>query len=333
MKNLRKLPVLLLVLSLVWSCSNDDDATTPSVVQLLNIVETAQATPALSMLVEAVIQTGLVDALSADGQRTVLAPTNDAFQALLDSNMAWGEIADIDNNVLTQILLNHVIADENILSGALADNIGYRNTLASGPGSTNLSIFFNGNSGVTFNGASSVVSGLADISTSNGVVHVVDAVITLPTLLTFVTADDTFSSLEASLFLTNQNVPAANLANASASAPLTVLAPTNAAFTALLDSNPAWNGPGDIDDATLTAVLLHHLTTDGNVPSGALTNPGTTTAESVQGQDFSIILPGTNGNIADVTDGSNNTDIGIVAVDVQASNGVIHAINKVLLPM
>ncbi|WP_375241665.1 fasciclin domain-containing protein [Lacinutrix sp.] len=332
MKNLRKLPVLLLIVSLVWSCSNDDDATTPPAAQPLNIVQIAQATADLSMLVEAVIQTGLVDALSADGQRTVLAPTNAAFQDLLDSNMAWNSISDIDNAVLTQVLLNHVIDNENILSGALAGNTGYRNTLASGPGGTNLSIFFNGNAGVTFNGSSSVVSGLADISTSNGIVHVVDTVIALPTLLTFATADDTFSSLEASVLLPNQGAVATVLTNATPTAPLTVLAPTNAAFTALLNSNPAWNGPGDIDDATLTAVLTHHVTA-GNVTSGSLTNPGTTTAPSVQGQDFSITLPGTNGNIADVTDGSNNTDIGIIAVDVQASNGVIHAVNKVLLPM
>lgn len=331
MKNLRKLPVLLLVLSLVWSCSNDDDATTPPVAQPLNIVQTAQATADLSILVDAVIQAGLVDALSADGERTVLAPTNAAFTAFLQAN-GFAALEDVPNELLTQVLLNHVIPDENILSGALAGNTGYRNTLASGPGTTNMSIFFNGNGGVTFNGASSVVSGLADISTTNGVVHVVDAVIGLPTLLTFATADDTFSSLEASVLLPNQSGVAAALTNATASAPLTVLAPTNAAFTALLDSNASWNGPGDIDDATLTAVLTHHVTA-GNVPSGALTNPGTTTAPSVQGQDFSITLPGTNGNIADVTDGSGNTDIGIIAVDVQASNGVIHAVNKVLLPM
>ena len=332
MKNLRKLPVLLLVLSLVWSCSNDDDATTtPPMAQPLNIVETAQATADLSILVDAVIQAGLVDALSADGQRTVLAPTNAAFTAFLAANN-FDSLADVPDAVLTQVLLNHVIDGENILSGALAGNTGYRNTLASGPGGTNLSIFFNGNAGVTFNGTSSVVSGLADVSTSNGVVHVVDTVIALPTLLTFATADDTFSSLEASVLLPNQGAVATALTNATPTAPLTVLAPTNAAFTALLNSNPAWNGPGDIDDATLTAVLTHHVTA-GNVTSGALTNPGTTTAPSVQGQDFSITLPGTNGNIADVTDGSNNTDIGIIAVDVQASNGVIHAVNKVLLPM
>jgi transforming growth factor-beta-induced protein len=43
-------------------------------------------------------------------------------------------------------------------------------------------------------------------------------------------------------------------------------------------------------------------------------------------------LPGTGDNIADVTDGSGATDIGIIAVDVQANNGVIHVLNKVMIP-
>lgn len=330
MKNLRKLPVIMLVLSLVWSCSNDDDNTTPPMAQPLNIVETAQATADLSILVQAVVKAGLVDALSADGERTVLAPTNLAFTNFL-ADKGFASLDAVPTSTLKEILLNHVIDGSNILSSALTGNMGYTNTMASGPTvGTNLSLYYNGVGGVEFNGVSSVIT--PDISTSNGVVHVVDTVIDLPTLLTFATADNTFSSLEASVLLPNQSAVASALTNATSIAPLTVLAPTNTAFTNLLNSNPAWNEPSDIADATLTAVLTHHVTA-GNIPSGALTNPGTTTASSVQGQDFSITLPGTNQNIADVTDGSGNTDIGIIAVDVQATNGVIHAVNKVLLPM
>jgi uncharacterized surface protein with fasciclin (FAS1) repeats len=67
--------------------------------------------------------------------------------------------------------------------------------------------------------------------------------------------------------------------------------------------------------------------------SSALTPNGVTTVTSILGatSTFDITLPGTGGNIANVTDGAGRAS-GIVAVDVQAANGVIHVLNRVLLP-
>ena len=110
----------------------------------------------------------------------------------------------------------------------------------------------------------------------------------------------------------------------------TVFAPLNSAFETLLNTNPAWNGVADIDDALLNSVLLHHVVS-GNVRSGDLVD-GISPA-TLEGDTITINLPGTDGNIADVTDGAGNSDIGIVAVDVQAGNGVIHVLNKVMLPV
>jgi uncharacterized surface protein with fasciclin (FAS1) repeats len=113
--------------------------------------------------------------------------------------------------------------------------------------------------------------------------------------------------------------------------PFTVFAPTNDAFQGLLDSNMAWNDLGDIGETLLTSVLNYHVVS-GNIRSGDLTNPGNTTATTLLGQDLTITLPGSGNNIADITDGAGNTGIGIIAVDVQAGNGVIHVLNQVLLP-
>ncbi|WP_321540709.1 fasciclin domain-containing protein [Flavobacterium piscinae] len=77
--------------------------------------------------------------------------------------------------------------------------------------------------------------------------------------------------------------------------------------------------------------MTHHVIAGGNVRSSDLTPNGTTTAPSLQGQNLNITLPGTNGNIANITDGSGRT-MGIVAVDVQVANGVIHVLNNVLVP-
>ena len=100
--------------------------------------------------------------------------------------------------------------------------------------------------------------------------------------------------------------------------PFTVFAPTNDAFSAL---------PAIPAEEPLTQILLYHVVA-GNIASGDLTNPGNTTAMTLQGEDITVTMPE-----ATITDASGNTDIGIIAVDVQAVNGVIHAINKVMLPL
>ncbi|MGB1211256.1 MAG: fasciclin domain-containing protein [Lacinutrix venerupis] len=328
MKNLKKISLALLAITLFWSCSDDDDATsTVPVTQPLNIVETAQATPSLSVLVDAVIQAGLVDALSADGERTVFAPTNAAFTSFLQAK-GFSSLSEVPNDVLTQILLNHVIADSNITSTALANSTGYATTMASGPNNSNLSIFYNGNSGVQLNGVASVTT--ADVSTTNGIVHIVDEVIDLPTVTTFAVADPNFDTLQEALTtLTPQTDFASILARIENNADninpdFTVFAPTNDAFSDITIPT---------DETVLTNILLHHVISGANVRSTDLTPNGDTTAPSLEGDNITVTLPGTGSNIADVTDGSGNTDIGIIAVDVQATNGVIHAVNKVLLPM
>jgi len=329
MKNLRKLSILMLVVTLFWSCSNDDDNTTTTPTpQPLNIVQTAQATGDLSILVEAVIQAGLVDALSADGQRTVLAPTNAAFTAFLQAK-GFATLQEVPPATLTQILLNHVIDGANIESSSLADATGYAKTMASGPNNTNLSIFWNGNGGVQFNGGASVTT--PDVSTTNGIVHIVNEVIDIPTVTTFAVADPAFDTLQAALTTLTPNTDFASILSRTAVGNIdnidpefTVFAPVNEAFAAITVPS---------DEGVLTNILLHHVVAGLNVRSTDLTPNGDTVAPSLEGDNLTVTLPGTGSNIADMTDGSGNTDIGIIAVDVQASNGVIHAVNKVLIPM
>lgn len=91
--------------------------------------------------------------------------------------------------------------------------------------------------------------------------------------------------------------------------------------------NEVW----DIEEGLLTDVLFHHIVS-GNIRSGDLTPDGDTVAPNLEGDNITITLPGSGDNIADVTDGAGNIGIGIIAVDVQARNGVIHVLNQVLLP-
>ncbi|MGY8933676.1 MAG: fasciclin domain-containing protein [Flavobacteriales bacterium] len=290
-----------------------DKVMLPFLITEQNIVDLALVTPELSSLVAALTAAGLVDALNGDGPFTVLAPTNDAFATFLVDN-GFATLDDVPVPLLQQVLLNHVISGDLTSSDLVAAGSGYSNTLASGADNNSMSIYFNTSNGVMFNGISSVSQ--ADITASNGVIHIVDAVIGLPTVVTFAAADPTFSTLVTALTVLT---PGTNFIEVlQGEGPFTVFAPTNEAFSAL---------PAIPEEEPLTQILLYHVVA-GNIASANLTNPGNTTAMTLQGEDITVTMPE-----ATITDASGNTDIQIIAVDVQAVNGVIHVINKVMLPL
>ena len=194
MKNVLKLNKLLFLLTLsffIISCDNDDNDTQP-VPEELTIVETAAATPELSILVEALTAADgdLLTTLSG-GNFTVLAPTNDAFAGFLSAN-GFASLDEVPTDVLSNILLNHVITGSVMSTDLASAGSGYTTTNATNMDGDNLSLYFTTSSGVEFNGQSSVV--LADVPASNGIVHVVDAVIGLPTVVTFATSNPAFET-------------------------------------------------------------------------------------------------------------------------------------------
>ncbi|MBT8245078.1 MAG: fasciclin domain-containing protein [Winogradskyella sp.] len=336
-KNLKLLTVFLLVLG-ISACSDDDDNNIPTSTTVVDVA----VTNGFTSLAEALTRANLVTTLQGVGPFTVFAPDNAAFQALLNSNPAWNTIDDIDIDLLTTVLKNHVVVGSTIPSSAISDVGVYTNVDATGPENNNLSLYARNNSGtVEINGGDGTTTAprngadvtFADQNADNGVVHVINKVLLPPTIIDMALANPEFGSLVASLTTDGQPdfVSTLSTANGTSPAPFTVFAPTNAAFQALLDSNMMWNSPADIDTALLTAVLEHHVLAAQNVQSVDLVQNGTTSPVTLQGQTINIILPGTNGNIADVVDGAGN-DAGIIAVDVQTSNGVIHVVNAVLLP-
>lgn len=297
-----------------------------TVIGLPTVVDHALANPNFSSLVAALSAAdgNLVSVLSGDGPFTVLAPDNDAFTAFLNGTA----LGDVPTDALANILLNHVLSGVVTSTDLVDAGSGYTNTLATGPNMNNLSLYYNTSSGVMFNGVSTVTA--ADIVASNGIIHAIDTVIDIPTVVTFAVADPNFSTLVSALTTLTPSTDFASILSRtmggngdSINPPFTVFAPTNDAFAALA-SVP--------DEPVLTQVLLHHVVGGTNVTSSDLTPNGDTVAPILQGQNLTITLPGTNGNIANVTDGAGNSDIGIIAVDVQAGNGVIHVLNKVALP-
>ena len=319
MKNLfRIIPIFLISLTTLQSCNNNDDENVEDVSTIVNLaVDSAD----LTSLVAALDRANLVSTLNGEGPFTVLAPTNNAFAAFLSANN-FNSLEDVPVDILTKVLLNHVISGS-LISTDLST--GYANTLATSAASqTPLSIYVDTSNGVRFNGVSSVSA--ADILAVNGVIHKVDAVIGLPNIVTFATADPNFSTLVSALTrsdLTTDFVGVLSTDSATAPAPFTVFAPINDAFNRLLtELNLA--SLSEIDEPTLDVVLKYHVVGGANVLDSNLTD--NLTVSTLSGDITADISGG-----ARLTDSSGRVS-DIIATNVQANNGVIHAINNVILP-
>ena len=319
MKNvskIRNLAMIALFAIFTVSCDDDDN----NVVVDNTITGKATATANLSILVQALVKADLATTLQGSGPYTVFAPTNDAFTAFL-ATTPYATINDVPKEALTQILLNHVV------TGAVKSTdltTGYIKTLAKGTASTTntLSMYVNTAAGVKLNGVATVTT--ADIMASNGVVHIVDKVIDLPTIVTHAAANANFSTLVSVL---NRSGQPNFITALSATGPFTVFAPTNAAFTAL-NTELAPGGIAGVSAANLTKVLQYHVVSPANVLAATLTEGQVVTPILTPAQTFTIQLTGG----AKIKD-ANNRISNIIITDVQCSNGVIHAIDKVLLPI
>ncbi|QYA25849.1 fasciclin domain-containing protein [Gramella sp. MT6] len=329
-----KLSILALIICFGFTaCDEDDDfqfdddvtvdpgpdPADDTPVESNTIIDYLNANDDYSSLAAAIEAAGLTATLDGDTEYTLFAPDNDAFQALLDSNDDWTELGDIPTDVLTLVLMNHVRTGS-VMSTDLST--GYITSLAeAGPDGEAVSLYVNTDDGVTLNGMSTVTT--ADTEVDNGVIHAVDAVIGLPDVTTFATADPTFSILVEALTREDSYTFIETL---QGEGPYTVFAPTDDAFAALLEELEV-EGLGDIDADLLADVLSYHVVTGDNVTSDELSDGMEVT--TFLEEDFTI-------NVAEdetvtITDVNERVST-VVAADVQATNGVIHAIDMVLLP-
>ena len=163
-KNLGSLIAILVVglFTTTVLAVNDFDKT-PS----QSIAHIATSNNDFSILVDALVKADLVDALSGDGSFTVFAPTNDAFNKLFETLGVDG-VEDLTKEQLTQILLYHVLNGKVMASDVKTGEVATLNNDAS-------MMIEKNRSGVTIDKNSKVVN--TDIEASNGVIHVIDAVL------------------------------------------------------------------------------------------------------------------------------------------------------------
>lgn len=272
----------------------------------MSITDHAVANPAFASLVAAVTKADLADALDDENATyTVFAPVNDAFTAFL-TDLGVG-LDDLTAEDLSPIILYHAI---DAFVPAAEVTAGYFPTLSTAF-EQNVKVKIDTDGGVKLNASSNVVA--TDVVATNGIIHAIDKVITPPSVVDIAIANPDFSILV-------EAVVKAELAETlSGVGPFTVFAPTNAAFEALFSALQV-SGVADLTKEDLTPILLAHVVSANAVSSG-LTNGSVNTLNSEKMLEISI----DNGVTIDGT-------INVIAADVQGKNGVIHVIDKVIVP-
>ena len=324
MKSWLKLMLAASTAILLTACGSDDDDPAP-VTPPGTLAEVATSA-GFNALVAAADKAGLVDELSdPNADLTVFAPTDAAFTALATSlgfADANAMVAALDGPTLAKILTFHVLPTNESAAELVAGGASQATLYSLTPG-TPATLAVDTASGVKLTDAAlnqaSVTS--ADVAASNGVIHVIDKVLVPPGVLNVVQmaqSNPVFSVLV-------EAVVAADLAGAlSGAGPFTVFAPTNDAFASALvelsiTKDQLLANPG------LAGILTYHVVGADVRAADVVALPKPAAVTTLQGTSFSV-----DANLA-ITDG-NARMATLVATDVIASNGVIHVIDKVLLP-
>lgn len=315
--------LILVITFLISSCDKKDDNVVPEMQQPVDIsVALQQITdnpdsfygeisdlkkqslkekkPKFKFLIQALVKSNLVSTV-AKNELTVFAPTDEAFQNLFDA-LGVNGINDLTAEQLTPILLYHVIGGK-VMSNDLSD--GFFETVNGAKIQVDLS------NGVMINDANVTI---ADIHAANGVIHIIDKVLLPPSMNLVekaISFNPEFSILVDAVVKAGLDETLAN------DGPFTVFAPTNAAFEALF-SQLGVNGVDDLTAEQLTPILLYHVV-EGSVFSTDLANGMVPT---LNGSDIQV----------DLSSGVMINDASVVQANVQATNGVIHVIDKVLIP-
>lgn len=319
MKNYRPIVSLILLITFL-SCSKEEtEVIEPAQSTLYDLVANSMN---YSYLEAALRMTNLDEVLVGDDVYTLYAPDNNAFIGFL-MRSGFNSLEEVPRETLKQILLNHVMIGQMEYRDFKS---GFFQTAATSAANGNaMSIYINQvNMRVTLNGESRIVQG--NVRASNGIIHLVDRIIPLPSLVTFVLADPLLYNLAVALTrndLTVDFTAVLSTQNGTSPAPFTVFAPNNLAFLDLL-TELGVDRLSAIDEPTLNSTLNHHVVGEINTLSSDLSD--NLLINTLEGEITANVTGG-----ASLTDGNNRVS-NIIVVDVQANNGVLHIIDKVILP-
>jgi uncharacterized surface protein with fasciclin (FAS1) repeats len=332
----KSLLAIALVSFVAMSC-DDDDSDTPQ----QTVLDIAVSNESFDVLEAAAIRAGtdVTDVLDGSTQITVFAPTDAAFVAYLDVANEAAAITAVNGlsaDEAADLLTFHVIAGTKIESGDIADGT---TAVTTARADNNKAFVTKSASGVTINNARVTT---ANVDASNGVIHIIDAVLTPP-------GGDVIAVATSEANAANFGILAAALTRANlittlqGAGPFTVFAPTDDAFLATLrvvyDSpelteEEAINVINGLDGAStplsltaLTDILLYHVVPASGYSINLTNNQVLTTVKAAAPNTVTI------GIGASVTvDGLASEPSTVTTANISATNGVIHVIDRVLLP-
>lgn len=331
MKLINKISKALAVVTvalLSFSCESDSENVVEKYPTIVEILDADAAN--FSILKAALVKTGLLNTFRNPGSYTVLAPKNSAFIAAGITEASIEATPTSGVSALRRILQYHVLS-----VGTLSADFpskGYVNSFSpfGTSTSTSISLYTNKTNGVVINGGNTNGGATvlqADINASNGVIHVISHVLSIPKVHNLIIANPDLSSLVGVLtsapqaaVLTDITTTATGASNALSR---TVFAPTNAAFgsAAFLTGQ---------SDANITKVLRYHLVNNNLRASSSTSFASTAQTINTQltGPQQTISIAAGTVKIADITAANAN----ITTINIQGSNGVAHIIDKVLQP-
>ncbi len=306
--------VLLGATTVFSSCKKDAN---PAPLVTNTITDVVVSNTSYSVLKEAVVKAGLDGTLKGTGPFTVFAPDNAAFAS---AGITSTTIASLSATQLSDLLLYHTISAK-ILAADVPAGPNAKVITAGGD-----SVFVTRKAAGVFINGISVAQ--ADIAADNGVIHRLSRALNKPSGNIVATAQAAGSGLDSLVkaIVRANNAPGGDptLINTLSTATITVFAPTNAAFTQLLTALGT-NNIDNIPVATLLAVLRYHVV-GGRAFSSDLAN-GSLTMLAGGNTTISLTSGATiRGN------GNGGTASNIVATNIMTRNGVVHAIDRVLLP-
>jgi uncharacterized surface protein with fasciclin (FAS1) repeats len=272
----------------------------------VDIVQTAVGAGQFTTLASLLQQAGLVGTLATGGPFTVFAPTDAAFakvpKATLDALAA-------DPAKLKAVLLYHVVPGRVTAADVVK--------LSSAKTAEGRSLGIKVSNGSVFVDGAQVTT--PDVEASNGVIHVIDSVLIPQEAMPAAPKTIVQTAVAAGSFKTLASLlkKAGLVGTLQGKGPFTVFAPTDAAFAKVPKATLAALGK---DKAKLRSVLLYHVV-KGNVPAAKVVK--LRSAKTLNGKAVSVRVNG--GNV--LVGGAR-----VTTADVKASNGVIHVVNRVLIP-
>lgn len=312
------LSIILLALSITtFTACDDDDILTADE----GFIEYLDANQEYSLFRDALDEADLIDNIRLFPREvTFFVPNNTAMTNFLQAN-GYSDLEAVPDDLLEATLRNHIL--EFVVRAAEFQTAYYATNNDVREDDVQVAMYIDASNGVVINGEVNVID--ADQLTDDGVVHEVDQVILPASVATFAMADTNLSIFFAALEVVDNDGSLVEMLSDLDEGPFTVLIPTNAAFQDFLASNPQWVNLEDIDETTLRSVLLYHLIAGDRLLSSEITDNDPILTESGGTVEFERI--GTNLRIIA---GGNTANV--LLADVIAENGVIYAIDTVILP-